>query len=568
MIMLDFMSLRRSRARLPLLRLFAISVILSLLLIPGGTFAESGSAARASINIQILDISDWHGQLDPVSITGVGNVGGAAALSAYFQADRAANPNTLTLTAGDAVGATPPLSNYFNDEPAILAMNLMGIQVDTFGNHNFDGGVAHLQDLIDLADFQFVSANLQNRDANLTGVKDFEIFELGGVKIAIIGITNPEAPTLVFPGSFGTMTPTDPVKAALKARNAAKDAGAEIVVVICHLGVTSFDLSGAPAGPLIDFAKAVNKPNNVKIDLIIGDHTDVQYSGVINGALVVENKSKGATYAKINLSVDTASHRILNQTATFVVPVAGAVTPDPAIVAMLAPYRTALAAILDTPVAVATDLFPRGGTPSVERSGEAALGDLVADSLRLKYGTQLALTNAGGIRASLPSSYAPLDTSLRRLAPPYVVGPPYDIVIGDVFAVLPFGNTVVTRTVTGAQLWAALENGVSQISAVTCTGADGRFPQISGFKFTFKCSNPAGSRVLSVSLTDNTPILADSTTYTFTTNNFVNAGGDFYAMLNDGQGTTRENMFDVTLEYIQGLGTITPTLDGRITKVP
>jgi 5'-nucleotidase len=560
------MPLKRSRAsRLPL-RLFSVLVSLSLLLIPGGTFAASETASQSTINIQILDISDWHGQLDPQNITGVGNVGGAAALSTYFQADRAANPNTLTLTAGDAVGATPPLSNYFNDEPAILAMNMMGIQVDTFGNHNFDGGVAHLQDLIDLADFQFVSANLQNRDANLTGVKDFEIFDVAGVKIAVIGITNPEAPTLVFPGSFGTMVPTDPVKAALKARNAAKDAGAEIVVVICHLGVTSFE-NGAPVGPLIDFANAVNK-NSLKIDLIIGDHTDVQYSGVINGALVVENKSKGVTYAKINLAVNAASHKIVNQTATFVVPVTSAVTPDPAIVAMLAPYRVQLAQIFDQPVAVATDLFPRGGTPSVERSGEAAIGDLVADSLRLKYGTQLALTNAGGIRQPLPSNYQPLNTSLRRTAAPYLIGPPYDIVIGDVFAVLPFGNTVVTRTVTGAQLWAALENGVSQISATTCNGADGRFPQISGFKFTFKCSNPVGSRVLSVSLPDDTPIPADSTTYTFATNNFVNAGGDFYSVLNDGQGITRENMFDVTLEYIQGLGTITPTVDGRITKVP
>jgi 5'-nucleotidase len=372
---------------------------------------------------------------------------------------------------------------------------------------------------------------------------------------------------LVFPGSFGTIVPIDPVKAALKARNAAKDAGANIVVVICHLGVTSFDLSGAPAGPLIDFAKAVNK-NGVKIDVIIGDHTDVQYQGIINGALVLENKSKGVTYARINLAVDAANKKIKSQSATFVVPVASAVTPDPAIVSMLEHYRTQLSQIFDTPIAVATALFPRGGTPSVERSGEAAIGDLVADSLRLRYGTQLALTNGGGIRAPLPSSYAPADTSLRRTAAPYVIGPPYDLVIGDVFAVLPFGNTVVTRTVTGTQLWAALENGVSQISAATCTGADGRFPQISGFKFTFKCSNPVGSRVLSVSLTDDTPIPADGTTYTFATNNFVNAGGDFYAVFNDGQGVTRENMFDVTLAYIQGLGTITPTLDGRITKVP
>jgi 5'-nucleotidase len=126
----------------------------------------------------------------------------------------------------------------------------------------------------------------------------------------------------------------------------------------------------------------------------------------------------------------------------------------------------------------------------------------------------------------------------------------------------------VTRDVTGAQLWAALENGVSQINAATCLGADGRFPQISGFKFTFKCSNAVGSRVTVVTLTDGTPIPNDGTLYSFSTNDFVNAGGDFYTMFADGQGTTREVMADVVQAYIQDLGTITPVIEGRIIKLP
>jgi 5'-nucleotidase len=223
--------------------------------------ALAAAPSHRTVDIQILNVSDWHGQLDPLMVDGA-QIGGAAVLAAYFQAERAANPNTLTLTAGDAVGATPPVSSFFGDVPAIEAMNLMGFQVDTLGNHNFDGGIAHLQGLIDIANFQYVSANLRNRDENLTGVKDFEIFDIGGVQVAVIGITNPEAPTLVFPGNFGTIVPTDPVKAAIKAARAAKQAGADIVIVICHMGVTGFDSNGAPFGPLIDFAKAVNKQNN------------------------------------------------------------------------------------------------------------------------------------------------------------------------------------------------------------------------------------------------------------------------------------------------------------------
>src|SRR6266540_2749342 len=101
------------------------------------------AAPPTQSTIQILDISDWHGQLDPNNISGVGLVGGAAALSAYFQADRASNPNTLTLTAGDDFGATPPLSGFFEEIPAVLAERMMGIQVGTFGNHNFDRGISH-----------------------------------------------------------------------------------------------------------------------------------------------------------------------------------------------------------------------------------------------------------------------------------------------------------------------------------------------------------------------------------------------------------------------------------------
>lgn len=530
--------------------LVAVAVLLFLAL----TTASAAAKPVASVDLQILSVSDWHAQLDPLSVTGVGNVGGAAVLSSYFQAERAANPNTLTLTAGDAFGGSPPLSNYFNEETAVLAMNLMGFDADTFGNHNFDRGITHLQQMIDLADFQYVSANLANVDENLTGVKPYEIFEVGGVKVAVVGITNPEAPTLVFPGNFGTIEVTDPVIAANKARAQAQQEGAKVFIAITHLGVTGFD-AGQAYGPLIDFA------NNVGgYDLILGDHTDIQYSGVHNNALVVENRSKGFTYARIGLTVNPNNGRVLNRSATFVTPLSSAVTPDPAIVEMLAPYRAALAAVFDEPIGVATGLFPRGG--NIERRNEVAIGNLLTDAMRWRYGTQLAMTNGGGIRAPLPSSYLPADTSLRRTSPGYAAGPPYDLVVGDAFSVLPFGNVVVTRTVTGAQLYAALEHSVSSMPA-----ANGKFAQISGFRFVYDPNLPAGSRVVSVELEDDTPILPDGTLYSLATNDFMNAGGDGYTMFVDGQGVTREVMADVLIAYIQDQGTITPTIEGRILPV-
>ncbi|EYB66348.1 5'-nucleotidase [Deinococcus phoenicis] len=527
------------------------------------TLALSGCASLIPpgppTTLQLLDVSDWHAQLDPLTV-GSGSsavqVGGAAVLSAYFKQDRAANPHTLTVTAGDAFGASPPLSSFFGEVPAIAAMNAMGFDADTFGNHNFDRGTAALQALIDRAKFTYVAANLQNLAANLKNVLPYKIFTVGGVKVAVIGLVNPEAPTLVAPGALGTLQITDPVAAATQARAAAKAQGAQVFVAITHLGVTRQDpTTQAASGPLIDFAQSVQG-----FDVIFGDHTNEQFSGVIGDALVVENLSKGATYAKVNVMYDPAKGRVTGRTNTFVVPRADAVTPDPAVVQALASYRTQLAQQLDRKIGVATDLFPRGN--NIERLGEVALGDLIADAFRARYGTQLAIQNGGSIRSSLPSSYAPQDKSLRRPAPGYQPGPPYDIVAGDVYSVLPFGNTVVTRTVTGSQLYAALENSVSALPA-----ASGRFLQISGFSFTYDVSRPVGSRVVSVTLEGGTSILKDAATYTLALSDFTNSGGDEYTMFADGQGTTRELDAQVVLEYIQQLGTVTPTVGQRIRAV-
>ena len=523
-----------------------------------------------TVKIQFITISDWHGQLDPLSVSGVGNVGGAAALSTYFKQERAANPNTLVMTAGDAFGGSPPLSSFFNEEPAIKCLRLMGLQLDTFGNHSFDRSIAHLQSMINLArdtsrttpgkPYPFVSANLKNVNANLQGVEPYKLFDFGRVRVGVFGITNPEAPTLVAPGNFGTITTMDPVQTAMQMRDELRAKGADIVVAICHLGLSGFQPgTNAPLGELIDFAKGVTG-----IDLIFGDHTDVQYSGVINNALVVENRSKGLTYARTVVTVDK-NDRVVNKTMNFISPVVSAIKPDSAIVALLDPLRAQLAANFDNTIGVGNALFPRGGTPSVERSGESALGDLIADAFRDRYGVQLALFNGGSIRSSLPSSYLPVNKNLRRPNTGYLPGPAYDLVVGDVYTILPFNNDLVTRTITGAQLHAALENGVSQIQP-DGSGTDGRFPQISGFKFTFNYTRPVGSRVVSVTLNNGATIRPDTTKYTFTTIQFVNRGGDSYTMFADGQGTTRELDAFIVRDYLIKLGTVTPTLDGRITK--
>lgn len=541
-------------------KILSACLLMALVLMPT---AAASASQPGTIEIQLINVSDWHGQLDPL-VVGTTQVGGAAALSAYFQAERAANPNTLTLTAGDAVGATPPLSSFFADEPAILAMNLMGFQADTLGNHNFDGGTARLQNHIDLADFQYVSANLTNRDDNLTGVKDYEIFDVGGVKVGVIGITNPEAPELVFPGSFGTIVPRDPVKAALEARGAAKEAGAEVIVVITHMGITGIDGSGAPFGPLVDFAKAVNKDRNKgKIDVIVGDHTDFQFSGYINGALVYENRSKGLTYARAVLTVDAASHKIINKTVTFVTPAVSGVTPDPAIVNLLAPYRAQLGPILNTQLGSSNVFIPRGdacGRPD-GRLCESLVGNTVTDALRERYDVDFAITNSGGLRSDLT---CPTTDNLDDFCPAYTP-PPYPITRGQVLSVLPFGNVAVTLSVNGAELKSMLERGVSSMP-----GANGRFAQVSGLCFTYDISAPVGNRVTGAvrQAEDGTctgPALdfTAASTYTIAENDFMANGGDGYPNFAS-RMVTREILDQVLADHVSASSPIAPSIQGRI----
>ena len=210
----------------------------------------------------------------------------------------------------------------------------------------------------------------------------------------------------------------------------------------------------------------------------------------------------------------------------------------------------------------ATALFPRDG--STERQVEAALGNLVADAMRARYGTQLAIVTGGELRAALPSMYMPINHSLHRPSPGYTQGTPYDLVAGDIFTILPFGSLVLTRQVTGAQLWTALEQSVASEPA-----AFGGFAQISGFRVSYQLSADPGARVRTVQLDSGATVAADSQTHlTLAISSFAGTGGDGYSMFQDGQGIPQETIADVLMAYIQSRGTVAPSTSGRITQLP
>lgn len=551
---------RSRRRRSPLTILLALGASIALMVPISAEAARGGQTTT----IQILNIADWHAQLDPSF-----GVGGAAALSSYFKADRAANPNTITVTGGDDFGASPPISGFFDEVPAILGERLMGIQVGTLGNHNFDAGIDHLQDMIDLAGstdptvvgtpFTYVSANLSNRDDELSGVKDYQIFEFQGLKVAVIGVTNPEAPSLVFPGNFGTIVPTDPVAAAMRARDAARAEGAKVFIALAHMGIEGRDAANQPIGPLVDFANGLSG-----FTFVLGDHTNVQFEREINGALVVENLSKGASYSRLSVTVRRGTADVLSRSNTFVTPTAANVTADQAVVDMLAPYRSALAPILSVRLGEANRAIPRadmcGNTDG--RTCESLVGDVVTDAMRAHTGASLALTNSGGLRAALT---CPTTDNATDFCPAFTP-PPYPITRGQTFGVLPFGNFAVTITINGAELKAMLERGFSSMPTIS-----GRFPQVSGMCVTYDIQAAAQSRVIGAvrqandgSCTGAAIDLTAAASYVLATNDFTAAGGDGYPNFASrvvSDGTTLEQAL---ADYVTGNSPITPAPQGRI----
>ncbi len=526
--------------------------------------------------VTVLDISDYHGQLVPLleaadNLAAPGTnptfaIGGSAFLKQWFDVYRAEAPGgSVVMAAGDSVGATPPISAFFGDTPTIEVMNQMGIQLDGLGNHNFDKGSAYLRNtLIPLANFPFTSANVvDNAGKTPAQWKPSVVFDttFAGGKVGFVGFTNEDAPTLVSPGAFNPFH-VDPRLARVQAEvNRLQKMGVKTIIVIGHDGATAGTLTN-PTGPLIDLADQLTG-----VDAVIGDHTNFQVlTKRPNGVLVTENLSKGARFTRVRLVMDASTKAVLYKTADFHKPWTIGVTPDPTIQARVDDLTAQLTPILGTTI----------GSSSVEilrsdvcgradgRLCESLVGDAVTDALRKTYssiGIQFAITNSGGLRDRLTCPAAGGGTGLCQPSTP----PPYIISRGQVLAVLPFGNIVVTLQVNGAELKTMLENGVSLMPS-----AQGRFPQVSGLCFTYNIEAAAGSRVTGAiiqaadgSCTGAAVDLTAGTTYKIAENDFMSTGGDGYPNFFS-RATTQNIMDQVVADYITANSPISPAIQGRI----
>ncbi len=527
--------------------------------------------------VQIIEFSDFHGAIQTTSTDS-----GVALLMTAFNQERTYGDATFVVSAGDNFGASPPICSLFDEKPAIEALNLMNIDLSTFGNHEHDRKISHLQTMVGMSNFKWTAANynlVSPMNSGAKTVSEYEVITKNGISVGFVGMNNYETPDVVFAGNMNyPLTPSGTGTLTIagntfKANNYLQSLeGVDLSVALLHYGWSTnvdYELGayGAPIGELITFGREIKGAA-----VCYGSHTHQNYDSVwptTKGPMIVgEVLNAGRAYNRTTITVDTLTKQVIGQFQQRILKTdIQSLTPDPAGTALVAYYQALLAPVTDVKIGQVDFVFPNGGSPQIQRSQETALGDFLADICKARFpATNFCIVNGGGIRDSLPAAtYTPLNTGYNRPGP--TTTGPYDVTKGDCLTILPFGNSMVIATVTGIQLWNALENGVSQWPSA------GRFPQISGFKFSFNPALPAFARVQAVTLPDNTPILKDGTTWTIIVNDFMIYGGDGYTMLNPATANFTGVLFvDVFIEKLQAnyaLGIVTqrPALDGRIVVI-
>ena len=530
--------------------------------------------------VQVLQLSDLHGAIE------VGTSFGAPLLASNWAADRAANAATIAVSSGDNIGAAPPISTEFEELPTIESLNAIKLDVSTMGNHEHDRNIDHLNKMIGASDFQWVVSNYSDGalDALKSGskqAKNYTIIERGGVKIGVVGSNTPETVEQVFPGNLDykdasgakkTIVINPGVVGMNKAIAEAKAAGADIVIAVIHQGWLE-NADGVAKGLFNSLASQIKGAA-----AIYGGHSHQTYASVIPGTVrtapVVLGQVRNAGVEYTRTQICMRGGKVVGQSIQHVLKAAAptintgvvstVTTQDVAAAALVKKYKDQLSAKLDVKIGQVSGTFPRGGSPAVERSGETPMGNYIADLMRAKYKTDFAIQNGGGIRDTFPArTYVPANTALVRTG----TGP-LDVTLGDAFTVFPFGNQIATTVVTGANLWKALENGVGGNYP-----GDGRFPQVSGLKFSFDASKPIGSRIVEVTKLDGTAIAKDSKEYTLTTLDFLIYGGDGYLnVFSPASAKVQGALLDLFVEALRAdmaakKVTQVPAADGRIKKV-
>jgi 5'-nucleotidase len=532
-------------------------------------------ASRSQDNlvpVRIIAFNDFHGHLEPgenaVDVPDPSD----PARSRRVRAGGAAHLATL-------VGASPLISGLFHDEPTIEVMNAIGIDFNAVGNHEFDHGVDELKRLAQGgcssassthrqscprlaytgARFPFLAANVLDRSTGQTIFAPTFVKSIGGVRVGFIGVVTRSTPGIVVPSGVAGVRFVAEARVLNEQAKALQAEGVQAIVAVVHEGG---DADGGindcanPRGAIFEIERELD----AAIDAVLSAHTHQGYNCVIDGRPVIQGASFGRLVSVLDLAVDrTTGDVVRSQTRARNVPVVNGAEGDPRIAADFPPlpadptvaaivdaYRSAAAPLANRPVGrIAAPFERRPGA-----GGDHALGRLIADAQLAATrgsGAEVAFTNPGGVRASLHAS-----------------GRDGTVTYADAYTTQPFGNSLVTMTLTGAQLKTLLEQqwSVARPERV-------RILQPStGFTYQWDSRRPHGSRVEGMRLNGRGVDPTDDVRVTI--NSFLAAGGDSFRVLREGRdrvgGPLDIDAFTEFLKAESALRPLSPKSPARIRR--
>ncbi len=547
---------RIGRARRWTAPVLASAMVLSGMLAAAG---PASAAPKATVNVQLLAINDFHGALpDPTTDPTKPKPGGIEYLATYIRQRQAQNPNTLLLSGGDLIGASPLVSALFHDEPTIEAMNLLHMNYAVVGNHEFDEGLTELFRMqyggcnqVDgcQSGHPFAGASFQYLAANVIGPNGKTIFPpyaiktTGGVKIGLIGVVTKSTPSIVSSSGVYGLTFLDETSTVNKYAAQLKKQGVRTIVVLLHEGN---DVGGATINdcPTLSssFSKMV-KGMAGAVRVVISGHSHQAYNCKVGSKIVTSASSAGKVLTDIHLTISKASDTVVTSSATNI-SVDPTVAKDPAETALLTTYTALSAPLANRVVGTLNSALTRTGSAA----GESTLGDVIADSqLEATKGAgsgdaKIAFMNPGGIRTDLQAG---------------------TVTYGQTFAVQPFGNVLQTLTLKGSDIKAALEQQWCQPNA-----ASDKILQVStGFTYSWSAGAACGSKVSAMQLSGLPIDMA--ATYRVTVNNFLAGGGDNFVAFKSGTDITGGGVdLDAFTAYLGAHSPLDPPALNRITKLP
>ncbi|MFW5897543.1 MAG: bifunctional metallophosphatase/5'-nucleotidase [Halanaerobium sp.] len=474
------------------------------------------------VDLRIYHINDVHSRVEEDDYAGSM---GYAKMATLIKEARREKENVMFLDAGDSFhGQT--IANINEGESISHILDLMKLDALTLGNHDFNYGQDRLEELDEMSNFPFLAANLVREDEEeIPYTKDYIIKEYDGVKVGIFGLATPETAYKTHPKNVEGLVFENPIVSANEVVNELKDQ-VDVIVGLTHLGISEGS----------EYTSEMVAEEVSGIDLIIDGHSHhvLEEGMMVNDTMIVMAGEYSKYLGYVDLTVDSGN--VTDLKANLIPREDTADVEEDYIISKVIDRINRANEIITSQVVGETAVELDGARENV-RTGETNLGNLITDAMRDKFDADAAITNGGGIRASIEEG---------------------EVTQGDVITVLPFGNTTMLIELSGADLRAALEHGVSEYPAT-----EGLFPQVSGIKFTFDGEAEAGNRIQKVWVGGEE--LDEDKMYTVATNDFMKAGGDGYSMFEDAPIVSEAGgLEEVLMEYMEANAPVAPEVEDRI----